>query len=326
MSTSGSTPTTEADGALHVVAAAIVSEGHVLLARRSADRHQGGLWEFPGGKREPGEAPAAALFRELDEELGIRPLRMRRLITVEHAYPEVSVFLDVWRVDAFAGRPSGREGQPLAWVPCAELGSRPLPAANRPIVQALQLPDRCLITPEDLSPTGLRSRLRRLDATDLALIQLRHPYEESRVAEWASEMRQAGERLRGIRWVINGAPEQAVALGAHGVHLSSRRLRALDVRPLGREYWVGASCHDADELARAAAMGLDYAVLSPVQTTPHRPGVPPLGWEQFQALVSGVPLPVFALGGVGPCDLETAWWHGAQGVAGIRGMWPDSAD
>lgn len=123
-----------------VVAAVIRRGGRILIARRAAHQHQGGLWEFPGGKVEPAEAVQAALVRELREELGITPTAFSPLIRIEHDYPDKSVCLDVWTVTDFAGEPLGREGQPLAWVTEDELPAHDFPAANRPIVTAARLP------------------------------------------------------------------------------------------------------------------------------------------------------------------------------------------
>ncbi|MFZ0789419.1 MAG: thiamine phosphate synthase, partial [Chromatiaceae bacterium] len=86
---------------------------------------------------------------------------------------------------------------------------------------------------------------------------------------------------------------------------------------------VGASCHSAAELARAAALGLDYALLSPVKPTASHPETQALGWDGFAALTDPVPLPVYALGGLDPTDLGDAIHHGAQGIAAIRGLWPE---
>ena len=110
----------------------------------------------------------------------------------------------------------------------------------------------------------------------------------------------------------------------HGLHLSARALAALGERPGLADDLVGASCHDAEELARAAALGLDYALLSPVRATASHPGLPPLGWTRFAELVDPAPLPIFALGGLAPADLSDAFRHGAQGIACIRGLWPES--
>jgi 8-oxo-dGTP diphosphatase len=109
----------------------------ILLALRPDDVHQGGLWEFPGGKVEPAETIQQALARELEEELGITPTQVQPLIEIHHDYPDKSVFLDVWWVDAFSGEPEGREGQPVRWVPIDELPAYDFPEANQPIVAAI---------------------------------------------------------------------------------------------------------------------------------------------------------------------------------------------
>lgn len=109
----------------------------VLVSRRAQDAHQGGLWEFPGGKVEPGESLAAALCRELHEELGIDIGRTSALLEVRHDYGDKRVFLDVHVVWDFVGEARPREGQPLAWVLPGELADYEFPAANLPIVAAV---------------------------------------------------------------------------------------------------------------------------------------------------------------------------------------------
>jgi len=84
---------------------------------------------------------------------------------------------------------------------------------------------------------------------------------------------------------------------------------------------VGASCHDASELARAAVIGADFALLGPVQATASHPQQPALGWEKFARLIESSPLPVYALGGMRQADLPRALAAGAQGIAAIRGAW-----
>lgn len=111
--------------------------GRVLVSKRHADSHQGGLWEFPGGKLEAGEDVSAALRRELQEELGICIGDARPLLEIRHDYADKQVLLDVWQVLDFTGVAEGREGQPLRWVPIAELADYEFPAANGPIVAAL---------------------------------------------------------------------------------------------------------------------------------------------------------------------------------------------
>jgi 8-oxo-dGTP diphosphatase len=107
----------EMTGYIHVAAAVVVDGlGRVLVSQRPGHVHQGGLWEFPGGKLEAGETAETGLKRELHEELGITVQAARPLIRVYHAYPDKPVLLDVWRVTRYSGEPAGLEGQPIDWV------------------------------------------------------------------------------------------------------------------------------------------------------------------------------------------------------------------
>lgn len=123
---------------IHVAAGVVLgADGSVLIAKRLPGVDQGGLWEFPGGKIEPGETARSALTRELHEELGIAVIEAARLIRIEHDYPRKRVVLDVWRVEVWAGTPAGAEGQQVKWVPLSALGDYAFPQANRRIITAL---------------------------------------------------------------------------------------------------------------------------------------------------------------------------------------------
>jgi 8-oxo-dGTP diphosphatase len=123
---------------IHVAAGVILNGSEeVLLALRPLHKHQGGLWEFPGGKVEAGESVQAALARELLEELNLTVLASEPFLVIEHDYGDKHVKLDVWLVTRHEGETHGREGQELAWVPIAALSERSFPAANKPIVVAL---------------------------------------------------------------------------------------------------------------------------------------------------------------------------------------------
>ena len=124
---------------VHVAVGVILdADRRVLLTRRAADAHQGGLWEFPGGKVEPDERVEDALARELREELGIAVGRTSPLLAVRHDYGDKAVFLDIHVVWEFAGAAVGLEQQPLAWVQAGMLDDYAFPAANLPIVTAVQ--------------------------------------------------------------------------------------------------------------------------------------------------------------------------------------------
>jgi 8-oxo-dGTP diphosphatase len=122
-----------------VVAAALYdAEGRVLIAQRPPGRHQAGRWEFPGGKVAPGESEAAALVRELREELGIELTASRPFMRLTHSYPDRSVELSLWIVERFSGTPRGLDGQQLRWVAPAGLAREDLLEADRPFVEALR--------------------------------------------------------------------------------------------------------------------------------------------------------------------------------------------
>jgi 8-oxo-dGTP diphosphatase len=308
---------------VHVAAGALFNEaGEVLIARRHDDAHQGGLWEFPGGKVAPGEAVAQAVRRELREELGVDVRAARPLIRVAHDYPDRSVLLDVWRVDGWTGEPHGLEGQAIAWVHPERLRERAFPAADVPIIAAVRLPSLYLITPEagPDAKTFLTS-LERCLARGLRLVQLRAPGLDAAAYRVLAADALALCRRHGAQLLLNAEPRLVDELGAHGVHLSSGRLRGLSGRALDASRWVAASCHDAAELARARRAGVDFAVVSPVAPTATHPGATPLGWAGFAALAAQAGMPVYALGGLGMDDLEAAWRHGGQGVAAIRSLW-----
>lgn len=314
---------------LHVVAGVLTdAAGRVLLARRPLHAHQGGLWEFPGGKREHGEDSLSALKRELHEELGIDVLKARPLIQIPHTYPEYKILLDVWRVQAFSGRAQGREGQAVRWVAPAALEDYAFPPPNRPILKAIQLPDRYLITPEPCDRKDWSHFLAPLERSlqrGVSLLQLRAKcLDDAELADLAREVRACCRRY-GARVLLNGTPAQAAALGMDGVHLSAAMAASLSARSLSADLPGGAlvavSCHDEAELADACALGADFAVLSPVQPTASHPGAPALGWERFAGMVAASTIPVYALGGMQEDAIPLAFECGAQGIAAIGGLW-----
>lgn len=296
------------------------ADGAYLLGQRGPDTVYAGYWEFPGGKLEAGETPAAALKRELTEELGIEVLELRPWLQREHHYEHAHVRLHFFEVVRWQGSFQPRVHAELRWVdPWAEAPTPMLPA-NGPVLKALQLPRLMGIT--HAGQIGSVAQLKALDealASGLRLVQVR---EAGLAAQARADFVAAvGARVRAVGGIVllNGEPAAALAAELDGVHLTSARLMALDERPALN--WVGASCHDRAELERAAALGLDYALLGPVQPTASHPGEPTLGWAKFAELIRELPLPVFALGGLCSEDMATARNAGAHGLAAIRAVW-----
>ena len=308
---------------IHVVAGVITDvRGRILLARRGQDSDLAGLWEFPGGKREPGETSEAALVRELQEELGIEAEVGERLIEVPQHYPGKRLRLEVRAIRRWSGTPRGREGQALTWVEPARLHRYSMPSADVPVVGVLRQPDRYLVTPEaGPDPTAWRRSLHRALEAGIARVQLRvRSLAPAAAAALAREVaRDCGQA--GVELLLNRDITLAAELGV-GVHLGSEQLAGLAGRPLPPGQAVGATCHDLAGLRQAVALGCDFAVLGPLQATASHPGASTLGWDGFVALREQVALPIYAIGGLTPADLAIARGHGAQGIAAIGGLWP----
>ena len=130
--------------AVHVAVGVIFNskQDQILIAKRPKYLHQGGLWEFPGGKVSSGEAIEHALARELFEELGISDIQAEPLMHILYDYTDKKVYLDIWIIDQFSGQAQGKEGQRCEWVNLQDLLSSQsqyqFPAANQPILERLK--------------------------------------------------------------------------------------------------------------------------------------------------------------------------------------------
>jgi 8-oxo-dGTP diphosphatase len=123
-----------------VVAVALYNEkGEILLAQRPEGKQLAGLWEFPGGKVEPGETPEAALVRELQEELSItvKESELEPLTFASHTYADFHLLMPLYKCQAWSGEIYPREGQAIAWVPPANLFNFPAPPADIPLFEVL---------------------------------------------------------------------------------------------------------------------------------------------------------------------------------------------
>ena len=124
-----------------VVAVALIdADGRVLIAQRPEGKSMAGLWEFPGGKVDPGETPEAALIRELQEELGLdtRESCLAPLTFASHSYDDFHLLMPLYACRVWKGEPTPKEGQELAWVRPVRLGDYPMPPADVPLVAMLR--------------------------------------------------------------------------------------------------------------------------------------------------------------------------------------------
>jgi len=311
------TPSAPVDVAVAVM---IRSDGTVLLAQRPESKVYSGYWEFPGGKIEPGEPVAEALKREIREELGIEIERAYPWITRVFTYPHAKVRLHFYRVTAWRGEPHALEHQAIAWQRPDAIGLAPLLPANGPVLRSLQLPAEYAIT--RAGELGVEPFLLRLETRlrgGLKLIQVREKALVRQAAEDFARRVIALAHAHRAKVLVNADVALARNIGADGVHLTAEQLRSAPARP--DFTWCGASCHSIEELRRAEALGVDFVVLGPVHATPSHPDAVPLGWERFREIARGAAVPVYALGGIVPRDLEQALSCGAHGIAMVRGSW-----
>jgi len=297
------------------------SLGEILLTKRSSAQHQGGLWEFPGGKCGFGETIEQTLSRELSEELGITVDTVRPLIEIRHDYGDVKVELVVFLVENFSGIASGLEEQPLKWVKPYELANYPLPQANAAILKAITLPSRYWITqPTYASSHLLMDAVKKSIGQGISLVQLRlknltdkeYFYLAEKVVQLCHEQQ--------VAIYVNGSLDMVKATNATGIHLNSQQLAQYQNIAVFDGLKVAASCHNLEQLKQAEQLDVDFAVLSAVLPTLSHPIGKPIGWGLFTQWVSTINVPVYALGGMTSDMLDESWQYGAQGVAGIRGL------
>lgn len=313
---------------VHVAVAVIVNEDdEVCISLRHKNAHQGGLWEFPGGKIEQDETVEHALIREITEELNLTIEQSRPLITVTHHYSDKSVRLHVRKVLAYEGHAKGVEGQQVKWLPVSQLSLYDFPAANLPVIKALQLPERYLITGSFIDHHDFTEKLDAALNDGITLVQLRLKSDSlndiaqaQALVEIASQLCRRSNAVLMLNLSIDYLDAiDLTQIKFAGFHVDSKTLMSLSQREHGLLF--SASCHNEAQLLKAEMLQADFVVLSPVQNTVSHPLAPAMGWHQFANMIENVSIPVFALGGLSENDLEKAWLSGAQGIAAISAFW-----
>lgn len=286
------------------------------MAERPYGRESAGFWEFPGGKFEPGESAGQAITRELYEELGIRLKVAYPWICYKHTYPGKLVKLHVYRVFAWEGTPAGREGQRISWENPSSVTVMPLLPANEKILQAIALPLVYAIINAGSGPcikVKLMTRLIYLLEQGVRLMQVRirgmNPDHHIQIMRPIVNL----AHKYGAKILVNGNELLALKSGADGIHLPADQLMKTHSRPCTP--LLSVSCHNAGELAHAAALRASFVSLSPVRSTPTHSNVSGMGWKKFADLTNNLPMPVYALGGLGSDSLTTAMHHHAYGIA-----------
>lgn len=314
--TSPRTPVDVAAGVL------IRPDGKFLLASRPAGKPYASYWEFPGGKVEPGESLAAALTRELHEELGIDIGTPYPWVVRVFDYPHALVRLHFFRVFDWRGDLRAREHQNFGFFSIGDLPDGPLLPATLPVLRWLALAPIYAISAA--VQLGGETFLRCLDGAlsrGLKLLQFREPGLDDADAEALFDQVRVLTRAAGATLLVNSRHPQALWRKAEGVHLTSADLAALRQRP--ELEWVGASVHSAAEIEHAAQLQLDFVTAGPVRNTATHPDYQPLGWKAFAQMIAATSVPVYSLGGMRVSDLRTAFSHGAHGIASLSAVWND---
>ncbi len=305
------------DSALIIVAAGVIRrpDGRILLSLRPTDAHQGGLWEFPGGKVERSERAIEALTRELYEELGLRVRSAMPLIRIAYEYPDRRVDLRVFEVTEWSGEPYGREGQQVAWFAANDLSGVCVPAANDGIRTAAQLPDLAICTSleggqHERDIASLESYLK----AGIRLIRLSTPASDD--PDLLRTLAQAADlcRIYGARMTVCSARPNRPASNLYGVHVSANDLRGGFQPPSNSNLLTSASCQNRSDLDLAEKIGVDFVYLEYLQP-PASVGGHGRQWRSLRAASSRLKIPAYACGSVSASDAFMARSMGCQGVA-----------
>lgn len=304
---------------LHVAIAVLLQHQCVLVGWRDQALHQGGRYEFSGGKIEQGESPMEACRREVFEEVGIDLPYWKEIENIQHEYDEVIVTLHVFQaVVPFSENVNIRSV--WTWKTRDELKKISFPKANQHIIDYLYWQPYIKISHQLQDIIDIEQHLAPLDT----------------LYYWRCDLTQAAQHAKTLDYYIDQYPAIANKLIINEsvwqqctlktqkqiktIHLKHHQLmnkKTID-QSIGVRYL--AACHDQSSLEKAVQCGCDAVLCSPVLSTLTHQDVPALGWQKLAEWIHHYPLPVFALGGLTRKDLALAQHYGAYGIAGIRGI------
>ena len=285
----------------------------ILITKRRKNQFMPNYWELPGGKIETGEDEEDALARELQEELGIKTLRISLKHVMTHHYKDKTVNLSIYNVENYKGNVTGTEGQDVRWCNLQNLSNYKLLPTMRIIINRIRLPEYYWITPDERDPELLLQKCQNHLITGAKIIQLRSKdlIEHSYIGKIHNLCQSYEARL------ILNVPNKTFKEPCDGWHLTSDELLNYKKRPCTNNKLLGASAHNMKEAKYAETISVDYISLAPIEKTPSHPNATPLGWVVAKDIVSKSNLPVYLLGGMGKDSLDRALNINAQGVAGI---------
>ena len=296
-----------AKNVIDVAIAILLHKSKVLVGWRQANQHQGNKHEFPGGKVEQGETPEQACRREIYEEVGIGLKDWHGFDVIRHEYDDVIVNLHIFHAyvpDALLELIH----QPWAWYSRDQLKELNFPKANDVILQRLLWPHLIKVN-EQLTTLPQQESLFYWRISNESINAIEQQLETLTDEQYQKLI---------INFDIWNQLDSVFQKKINTIHLKQSQLMGLKKGELivGKRFI--AACHDAVSLQHAHHIGCDAVLLSPVNITETHPETKVLGWDGFAELAEKSDIPVFALGGVVPTDMEQAQKHHAYGLAGIR--------
>lgn len=291
------------------------TDGAVLLAERPTGKPYAGYWEFPGGKIESGESVEQALERELAEELGVRVRSTEPWTVLEYDYPHAYVRLHFQRVFDWLGTPHPVEGQQLMFLRPGEDPPTPLLPAAVPALRWMQLPTVTAYSNEvSADAEQAQQWIERALARGLRQILWYEPLLAGAALEQALRACSARARAFGARLLIDSRIDPHLPEAADGCFVSADRLRSTTVRPSAQ--WVGAGVRDQSDLAHAAGLACDFAVIDLQTAQPNAAARDALAtWELISSMCRDSPLPLYVGLEANVENLRQARRHGAHGLA-----------
>ncbi len=304
---------------IDVVAGIIVDpENRILIAKRPDHLDQGGLWEFPGGKREAGESSTEALARELYEELDIVVERSVPAIAQIHEYPNKIVNLEFFEILKWRGAARGKEGQSVRWVPKDQLTQFAFPPANVPVLSALRLP-RAVVCLS--APITHNDQLKKLEyCLHMGFSTVVFSAREVLPAAQHRQCQQIYDLCEkyGGQLILDCPLEMLVDFPRAGLYLKPQMYELPKQRPVSNDRMLVCECHSLEELTQAKMLQADAAFFPLDRMTNVRSSQNTTIYQEFFKQLN---FPLMALSDFNSHELYSALNIGCYGIAICANDW-----